>query len=393
MELLKKIERQIRQSVRRNQQKHQLRKLIQLGGAPIFAIRITGGLGDLIVAARFFRDFLASSGGGTFDVYFASQELGELIFKSVPGFRCAFDETIFHDARRHYLYAFRLNQFFYSELSPSPIKRVLNDSAPHGAIMKLLKSVEKNTDPIRTLADCHPRLDGALGAFAFYKGRSRRDFLHYLAGVPYGGDRLEIDCAADVLEKFGLVAGQYLTVHNGYDDAHGGIKKRATKVYADWDRVILALRRLGLNLPIIQIGSPTTSETISNANRNLVGQTKLKDAMALVAGSAFHLDNEGGFVHVAAAFGRRSCVVFGPTSVDFFAYPGNVNIRPRECGGCWWVESTWMINCPRGLDSPVCMDSHDPEAIAAEIMVALAELQVAKGPAALVHATASSRLS
>lgn len=371
MEFLKKFERKIRQSVRRNHQKHQLRKLIQQGGAPFFAIRITGGLGDLIVIARFFRDFLESCGGGTFDVYYSSQELGELIFKSVPGFRAAFEETIFDEAQRHYPYAFRLNQFFYSELMPSPLKRVLGDSRRHNAIMKRLKLVAKHTDPIRVLADNHPRLDGSLSAFAFYKGRSRRDFLHYLAGVPYGGDRLEIDCETGVLEKFGLVADQYITLHNGYDDTHGGIKKRATKVYADWDRVIVALRRLGLSLPIVQIGSPMTSEAIDNTDRNLVGKTEIEEAMALVAASAFHLDNEGGFVHVAAAFGRQSCVVFGPTSVDFFAYPGNVNIKPRECGGCWWVEPNWMINCPRGLDSPVCMDSHDPESIAAEIMAAL----------------------
>jgi hypothetical protein len=57
----------------------------------------------------------------------------------------------------------------------------------------------------------------------------------------------------------------------------------------------------------------------------------------------------------------RGCVLFGPTLADYFAYPMNINLRPAECGGCWWINQTWMDQCPRGFPEAVCMTGHDPE--------------------------------
>jgi hypothetical protein len=87
--------------------------------------------------------------------------------------------------------------------------------------------------------------------------------------------------------------------------------------------------------------------------------------------SRFHIDIESGLVHLARCFGVRSCVLFGPTPADYFGYPDNVNLRPAECGGCWWINQTWMDQCPRGLSEAICMTGHDPERVAAAIIEAL----------------------
>jgi hypothetical protein len=99
-------------------------------------------------------------------------------------------------------------------------------------------------------------------------------------------------------------------------------------------------------------------------------------------------------VHIARTLGVKSCVIFGPTSIDYFAYPDNINIRPTLCGGCWWINSTWMDACPRGFEMAPCMSTQKPEDIVAAIEAAgfAGEINGARRPArteappALVHA-------
>ncbi|MDR3376531.1 MAG: glycosyltransferase family 9 protein [Ancalomicrobiaceae bacterium] len=398
MNLLKDIERKIRLAIRGRQKKRQFIDAVRdsarahIGTQLIngqsresqfiaavrdvmeadIAIHVTGGLGDLIVVARFLRDFLQSIGGATFVILYNEPDIANMVFASVPGYRKSFHEIYFGDVKDSFRYAFTINQFFFVDRLDEAKSAFVRDHERHADIVSKVNHIAAKQEPVNRLKDNHPFLDGALGHYASFKGFGRSQFLHYLAGIDYGGDQLAIDYDAAAPERFGLVPGQYITVHNGYDDAMAGHRKRTTKVYPGWNNVIAILKRSGFNeLSFVQIGTPKTSELIDSADVDLVGKTSLREAVALVANSAFHLDNEGGFVHVASAFGRRSCVVFGPTSVDYFGYRDNINIRPRECGDCWWVERTWMINCARGLDEPVCMSTHEPEAIAAEIMTAL----------------------
>jgi len=71
---------------------------------------------------------------------------------------------------------------------------------------------------------------------------------------------------------------------------------------------------------------------------------------------------------VAASMGKKSAVMFGPTSIKYFAYPENINLDSKFCGNCWWSRKTWMEACPRGFDSPLCMDYLQPEMVAVQIL-------------------------
>jgi hypothetical protein len=55
-------------------------------GSLVLAIGISGGIGDLIVAARFMRDLAAQTEAFTFDVFAARPSLIDWIFSKVPGF-------------------------------------------------------------------------------------------------------------------------------------------------------------------------------------------------------------------------------------------------------------------------------------------------------------------
>jgi ADP-heptose:LPS heptosyltransferase len=77
-------------------------------------------------------------------------------------------------------------------------------------------------------------------------------------------------------------------------------------------------------------------------------------------------------VHLARCYGVTSCVVFGPTPSDYFGYPGNINVDPAFCGGCWWIEETWMDRCPRRFPEARCLTEQDPGTVAARVRAWLA---------------------
>jgi ADP-heptose:LPS heptosyltransferase len=160
-------------------------------------------------------------------------------------------------------------------------------------------------------------------------------------------------------------------VHNGFDTNFIISGKRATKCYPYFDRVVTAIKAARPDVLIVQIGT-TTSEAIPDVDLNLIGQTSLQEVSGLLRATMLHLDNEGGLVHLAACYGRRSLVVFGPTPSDYFGYAGNININPLKCGNCWWLDDLWMDRCPRGLDQPECMFSQPPEHVATLAIDALA---------------------
>jgi hypothetical protein len=81
----------------------------------------------------------------------------------------------------------------------------------------------------------------------------------------------------------------------------------------------------------------------------------------LLRATSLHLDDEGGLVHLAACYGRRSLVVYGPTPSSYFGYPQNINVDPERCGGCWWIDELWMDRCPLGMAQPERMFTQPPE--------------------------------
>src|SRR5262245_34636599 len=56
------------------------------------AFRLTGGIGDHIISARYLRDLQCSAGPFVFDVFSSRPDVARLLFKDMPGFRDAYDE-------------------------------------------------------------------------------------------------------------------------------------------------------------------------------------------------------------------------------------------------------------------------------------------------------------
>lgn len=339
----------------------------QSEGAPLcICIMVSGGVGDLIVIARFVRDLQRAAGPFQFDLFFRHAAVANWVFAAVEGYRSCFSDFLFDDLKHEYTAAMRISSFvtIYRDIKGRRLRENANLST-------VLNDIDRFRARISTFVDKHPFMDGFLGQHAVYMNRTRADFLHLMARIPFGGSRLELDADQTTVAEAGLAGRPYITVHNGFDPDFIITGRRATKCYPHFNRLIEVLKeRLG-DVTFVQVGLPSTSEFLPAADVSLLGQTSLKGAAALVGGAMLHIDNEGGLVHVASALGVRSCVIFGPTSADYFGYPGNINVRPAVCGGCWWINDSWMDICPRGFAVPRCMNEQPPEGVADMIVTAL----------------------
>jgi len=312
---------------------------------------------------------MAAIGPIPFDVYTKRPALAEWVFRQIPGL-----SSVLHTSSDipwlRGQYALFVDAIGYLAIRHVNERRLC--SFDHPGLTELRRRVKTQQAPLQKLIHHHPNLDGYLGHYVATKGFKRHDFLHHMAGIAYSGDTLSLPTDEDALQTFGLTGKRYITVSNGYDDATEVEPGQVvTKVYPFHAEVMARLKKTYPDLTVVQIGAHT-STPIDAADVSLIGKTSLAQVASLLQHALFHVDNEGGLVHLARAVGTRCCVVFGPTLVGYFGYNANLNIAPRECGGCWWMEGRWMTRCVKGASQPPCMYTQSPLDVVAQIEMTFA---------------------
>lgn len=326
------------------------------------AVRVDGGIGDHVVAARFLRDLLVEAGPLALDIYSPKKNVAAWVLGSLGVSTRWFDDAMLWDrARKAYPLSLYLTQFVevYDDTADW---RLLADRSPR--LLEICQNILKFRPRIDACITKHPYLDGHLGRIATFMGLDRRTFLQGMAKIQYGGDRLPIEVDDGALQKFGLLDRPFVTIHNGFDAEFDRYVTQSTKVYPRFDEVVRCIKREFPELLVVQVGT-VTSTRIDGVDIDLVGVTNLKELGAIVGGSVLNIDNESGIVHLARCFDVRSCVVFGPTSIEYYSYPGNINVAPPVCGGCWWVNENWMTQCAKGHAQAPCMALQSPDAVVA----------------------------
>lgn len=328
-------------------------------GAPLVAIKVSGGVGDYIIAARFLRDMCATVEPCRLFFYANSPARAEWLFAGLPGYQASYADSLFDLDSASYDLAVSINTII--TIRPSGITKALRE-APR--LLALGAAIWRRQKPLAPFIDHHPRLDNGLARIAVFTGFTRRNFLHHCAGIPYGGDALDIEVAPHPIDA--VRNKPYITVHNGFDHNFVVNGKTATKCYPHFDAVVAGIKRAFPDLLVVQIGI-NTSERLPSADIDSLNKTTLKEAADIIRGAVLHIDNEGGFVHIANALGVTSCVVFGPTPSVYFGYQSNINIDPPVCGDCWWMTETWMSQCLKGHAAPPCMYDQLPNAVITRI--------------------------
>ncbi|MEZ4598888.1 MAG: lipopolysaccharide heptosyltransferase II [Syntrophotaleaceae bacterium] len=135
-------------------------------------------------------------------------------------------------------------------------------------------------------------------------------------GVQGGDGRLRLECTAEEMawaDKT-LGAGQWIAVNPGA--AYGSAKRWFPERFAETaDRLV---EEYGVN--IVLTGGPGEKEigrdiaaAMSARPLNLIGETTMRQLMAVLASVRLLVTNDSGPMHVGAAFGVPIVAVFGPT--------------------------------------------------------------------------------
>jgi hypothetical protein len=325
----------------------------------LVAVRINGGIGDCVVIARFLRDLSAQTEPLVLDIFYDSPQLAAWVFASLPECRSVRDATLWPEMTSGYPVALSVSQFVLVETTELPPPRLLRECPRFGTAVK---SIMRFRSKIDIMVERHPYMDGFLAQTAVYMNFTRADFLHAMAGIAYSGPRLALPLDDHVIGRWALSGRPYITINNGFDVSFVMGSRSSTKCYPHFAEVVRLLKARYRGLIVVQLGA-SSSTPIPGVDVGLVGATSLAEAAAIISSAILHVDNEGGLVHIASSLGVRSCVIFGPTSADYFSYPENINLRPGFCGGCWWTNMTWMERCPRGFGEARCMHEQSPEAV------------------------------
>jgi hypothetical protein len=328
---------------------------------------VSGGLGDIVIIGRFLRDLAATVEPFTFDVLSSTPDLVRWVYADIPGFRESHLDLMRGLVGMSYDVGLYLNQLAVVQYETLNWRRIRRAKRFLATITALMSARQRGLEPY---VQFHPRLDNGLARLAVYRGCSRRDFLHHMAGLKYGGDQFSIESDVSIVGRLGLGDTPFITVHNGFDINFIVTQRRPTKCYPHFDAVVAQIKRQRPDLTVVQIGT-TTSEPIAGVDVDLIGKTTLKEVAGLLMKSQLHLDNESGLVHLASCLASRCLVVFGPTPSDYFSYPQNINVDPVTCGGCWWIDETWMNHCTRGLEKPACTYEQPPQGVADRALEAL----------------------
>ena len=157
----------------------------------------------------------------------------------------------------------------------------------------------------------------------------------------------------------------YVTIHHGFDLRFLPGKSQITDYPStktlprkSWKAIVARIKAAGFK--VVQLGT-VEEEAIPGVDLYLNGQTSLAESALIIKSAVCHVDTEGGLVHLAHAMHQRSVVLFGPTPVEIFGYPENINLEPKTCKGCWFATDNWVVECPRHTKGPQCMKEHRAE--------------------------------
>ena len=205
-------------------------------------------------------------------------------------------------------------------------------------------------DDLSSVFHQHPNKDFLLALLADERGWNRREFPLRTLGF--------WEPLSDAYPRT-THSEKYITIHDGYDAQNNALASgRSTKQWswASWNKLVKELHVAYPDYKIIQLGA-STARPIDGVDKDLIGQTSITEAFDVIKHAAIHIDGDSGLVHAATRMGIPCVVMWGPTPMNFYSYPQNVNLHSGHCdNACYWLTPNWMDRCPIGYLAPKCMD-------------------------------------
>jgi Glycosyltransferase family 9 (heptosyltransferase) len=335
------------------------------------ALVVTGGIGDLLKSTHLVRA-ISDHFSCDLTIIMGHRSVGQIVAQNpyVTGTVVSITQTAFglSDRLSHIPVFDLLVLWKYNVQYVLPVgSRISRD---------VLRSIESDSSDLRHTLDNYCFGEAwPIFNFAFSRDSARFRLSAMKVSIATSGLRHDV---LDEIPFFpskralrvvaGLLTKRYVTVHHGFDVNSLPAKTRVTDYRStknisllQWRQIVSLIRKQGVE--IIQLGT-IDEEKIEGVTHYLNGQTSLEETGLLIKHGLCHIDTEGGLVHLANAVHRRCVVLFGPTPVEFFGYPENINLEPSGCKACWFATQTWHIECPRHTSGPECMAEHSAASVA-----------------------------
>ncbi|MGB2578765.1 ADP-heptose:LPS heptosyltransferase [Elusimicrobium simillimum] len=320
-------------------------------------VHVRGGIGDVIMSRIFvaaLRNAVPSA-----HITYAHEHIG--VAQMVYGGDKLVDEIIGRKyILKHYdvvisgCYTFNYDYYNLERIKAvaPEFETILNKGL---AAQKVLEPVVINT----------PYLDGAMARWCVSMGMDRFGSM----GLSTGLDVSQANPSPitlkeenfEILKSVGLEGKKYITIHDGMN-TDTVMMGRPSRMWPreHWREFVKMFKAEFPDILVVQIGGGN-SVKYDFVDVSLVNQTKVADLPYILAKSMLHVDSESGIVHIAFNVGTKAVVMFGPTTIEYWGYKTNINIKSEVCGDCVWSKKTWMQTCPLELGDKDCMSSILPQ--------------------------------
>ncbi len=196
---------------------------------------------------------------------------------------------------------------------------------------------------------------------SIFRGEGCYQRMSYGGIIPIKNHSVHIPEDAGAREEFQKSgAGAYITVNFGNGNARDAAFVAKAWPFRNFERLTELFRATYPNVEVVQIG-PEDARRITGANHDALG-ARWEMVAQFLGHSLLHIDIEGGLVHLATQLGTKCLVLFGPTQMEYYAYPENINLHAGNCHNCCGLYAD-INQCARGLAEPECMVSITPEMV------------------------------
>lgn len=160
--------------------------------------------------------------------------------------------------------------------------------------------------------------------------------------------------------KLGLKSKGYITLNRGADQMREGMEQLKVWPKGHYEKLIKLCKEKMPQLPIIQLGSKNC-EKLLGVDQAFLGQS-FELTKWIIKNSLYHIDCEGGLVHLATQLDTKCIVIFGPTPVHMYGYSQNINIVDKQCNNCMGIYDDWAYSCYRHFKYG-CMHKVEPQQV------------------------------
>lgn len=157
-----------------------------------------------------------------------------------------------------------------------------------------------------------------------------------------------------------LELGKYITTNCGNGASEDGNIIAKSWPHEYYEQLAILFKKKYTMIDFVQISGKKVRK-IKGADRYLLGED-FNVMSYVLKNSIFHLDVEGGLVHIASQLGTKCVVLFGPTSKEYLGYDNNINISAGTCHNCFGLCKD-PNKCARNMSEPECMYSITPELV------------------------------